>query len=381
MPEIHVTLLPGFDALDAELTAFAARLNFEIAESTDNDFFLTRAWFENLAEFGLESAGDQSASVQLLFAADSVSGYAACLPLLAHKKLSSLSNYYTGEYGLMRWQPKDEKAKKAISPAREVQERLTIALGQHLQKLFPTSPILFFLPLASDAPFTGFFESILKKSGYWTDRYFAFANWYLNVEGRTSETCFLSLPSPLRNSIERGKRRLAHTSWRLQIIQSGEPKLEAAIAHFVSVYEQSWKSPEPNPDFIPNLIRIAATNGWLRLGLLELDNQPIASQLWLVQNKKAFIFKLAFVKGYERFSPGSILTWTLMQHVIDTDKVTEVDYLSGDDPYKKDWMSNRRERYGIVAFSRFRLSGIWAACRHFANGLFRKKRHGIKILE
>ena len=40
-----------------------------------------------------------------------------------------------------------------------------------------------------------------------------------------------------------------------------------------------------------------------------------------------------------------------MQHVIDTDHVEEVDYLTGDDAYKQDWMSHRRERIGLVAFN------------------------------
>ena len=39
----------------------------------------------------------------------------------------------------------------------------------------------------------------------------------------------------------------------------------------------------------------------------------------------------------------------MMQHVIEVDRVHEVDYGSGDDPYKKDWMSARRERWGLVA--------------------------------
>ena len=39
----------------------------------------------------------------------------------------------------------------------------------------------------------------------------------------------------------------------------------------------------------------------------------------------------------------------LMEHVIDKDKVAEVDFLIGDDAYKRDWMSDRRERWGIIA--------------------------------
>jgi CelD/BcsL family acetyltransferase involved in cellulose biosynthesis len=97
---------------------------------------------------------------------------------------------------------------------------------------------------------------------------------------------------------------------------------------------------------------------------LWLNDQPLASQVWLVFGAKANIYKLAYVKGQDRLSAGSVLTAALMQHAMDVDKVHEVDYLSGDDTYKADWMALRRERVGLVAFDRKRLSGLWGAGRH-----------------
>ena len=47
------------------------------------------------------------------------------------------------------------------------------------------------------------------------------------------------------------------------------------------------------------------------------------------------------------YSPGSILTQYLMRYAIDTDKVTEIDFLTGNERYKQDWMTVRRERSGI----------------------------------
>jgi len=44
--------------------------------------------------------------------------------------------------------------------------------------------------------------------------------------------------------------------------------------------------------------------------------------------------------------------------------VTEVDYLSGDDGYKKDWMSQRRERWGILALNPRTPRGVLAIARH-----------------
>jgi hypothetical protein len=52
-----------------------------------------------------------------------------------------------------------------------------------------------------------------------------------------------------------------------------------------------------------------------------------------------------------------------MQHVIEVDKVKEVDYLIGDDPHKQFWMSHRRERWGIVAYNPRTLMGALGLIR------------------
>jgi hypothetical protein len=36
-----------------------------------------------------------------------------------------------------------------------------------------------------------------------------------------------------------------------------------------------------------------------------------------------------------------------MEYVIDIDRVEEIDFLTGNDAYKQDWMSERREHWGL----------------------------------
>ena len=182
-------------------------------------------------------------------------------------------------------------------------------------------------------------------------------------------------PSALRNSVERGRRRLDKAgTWRIDIHSQTSDALEGAIAAYEAVYAKSWKTPEPCPAFMPGLIRLAANLGWLRLGVLWLNDEPLAAQLWLVCEGKANIYKLAYVQGFEKLSAGSVLTTALMQHTMDVDGVSEVDYLSGDDAYKADWMALRRERIGLVAFDKFRPSGWLVLARHAAGRLKKRSR-------
>jgi hypothetical protein len=52
--------------------------------------------------------------------------------------------------------------------------------------------------------------------------------------------------------------------------------------------------------------------------------------------------------------------------------VAEVDYLIGDDAYKQDWMSHRRERWGIVAYNPRTLFGLAGALKQMLGGCRRK---------
>jgi CelD/BcsL family acetyltransferase involved in cellulose biosynthesis len=100
------------------------------------------------------------------------------------------------------------------------------------------------------------------------------------------------------------------------------------------------------------------------LGVVRVGVTPVAAQIWFMREGKALIFKLAYDEEFKRLSAGSVLTVELMRHVVDVDGADEVDYLTGDDAYKADWMTHRRERVGLVAFGVARPVGFAAAVKH-----------------
>jgi CelD/BcsL family acetyltransferase involved in cellulose biosynthesis len=140
--------------------------------------------------------------------------------------------------------------------------------------------------------------------------------------------------------------------------------LERGIAAYNQIYAASWKVLEPYAEFIPGLIRTCAEQGTLRLGLAYVDGEPAAAQIWIVHAGIASIYKMAYDQKFRDLSVGTYLTTRLMEFAIDVDKVTEIDYLTGDDRYKKDWMSHRRERWGILALNPRTPRGILAIARH-----------------
>jgi CelD/BcsL family acetyltransferase involved in cellulose biosynthesis len=97
--------------------------------------------------------------------------------------------------------------------------------------------------------------------------------------------------------------------------------------------------------------KLAARNKLL-LGMLYFQERPVAAQLWILHADIASILKLAYDDTFREYSFGTILTYRLIMFAIDEMKVKSIDYLTGDDAYKKDWMSLRRERRGNMAFNR-----------------------------
>jgi hypothetical protein len=59
------------------------------------------------------------------------------------------------------------------------------------------------------------------------------------------------------------------------------------------------------------------------------------------------IFRLAYDEVWKQYSAGSTLASYLMEHVIDVDKVEEIDFTTGNDACKLNWMIARRERWKL----------------------------------
>lgn len=271
----------------------------------------------------------------------------AVLPLRAAReragwKLDSLSNFYTTLY-----EPVLEPGIKSAD---------LVAMLSAIERDFPRFSSLTLAPMDPAVDTYQTLLGALRMKGWLPYEYFAFANWFQPVVG--DWTAYLASRSgTLRSTIKRMSKKFAADGGRLEIVT--DPKdVAGAIAAYDEVYAASWKRPEEFPDFMPGLLQICAEKGFLRLGMAWLDGRPIAAQMWIVAHGRAEIYKVAYHEDFKAYAPGTLVTALLMQHALEVDKVGEVDYLIGDDPYKKTWMGHRRERWGIVAYNPKSLPGL-----------------------
>lgn len=209
----------------------------------------------------------------------------------------------------------------------------------------------------------------MRLTGIIPFQFFCFGNWYQPANSNWP-SYYKERDGVLRSTIERMTKKLIAQGGELELITGGA-RLEKAISAFQHVYASSWKKAEPFPQYVPGLIRVCAERGWLRLGVSWLNGQPIAAQIWIVAGKKANIFKLAYDKEYRSYAPGTLLTSMLMKHSIENDMVKEIDFLVGDDSYKKSWVSDRRERWGIIAYDHHTPFGAIGLCRQILGNLFK----------
>jgi hypothetical protein len=213
-----------------------------------------------------------------------------------------------------------------------------------------------------------------RDARWWVQRYFCFGNWYLPLEGMGFNRYMSARPARLRNTLRRKGGRFRGAGGTLEVV-SDRDGLRRCADEFQQVYARSWKRAEPFPGFIPGLVEALGERGWVRIGVARLAGAPAAAQIWILANGVAHIYKLAHDSGLGAYSPGSLLTARMMEQVIEDDRVEAVDFLMGDEAYKRDWMTHRRERLGILAFNPRRARGLAAAVRHIGGrGLARTLR-------
>lgn len=255
------------------------------------------------------------------------------------------------------------------------------ALNDALVKAIAAEPqrwdTLSLAPVDLANPAVAALRAALRRHGFAVQVHRTFVNRYLPLAGQDHAQYLAGLPSTLRNTVQRKTRQLEKTGRARIDILTRSDQVDEAIAAWSAVYGASWKQPEPHPLFMPGLIRLCAQQGWLRLGVVYLDDQPIAAQVWIVAHGVASIYKLAYDEQYSRWSAGTVLTARLMQHVIEVDRVREVDYLTGDDAYKRDWMPLSRQRHGLLAFNLRTWRGRLGAFRHLGAAWVRQKFAGL----
>jgi len=290
--------------------------------------FLSREWFESLTPHITNQ--DQELLLACVINNDEV---LAVLPLLTNtnREWSSFCHPYSSLFSLLL----DDKH----------QTEILDCLCKGLKTL--DFEYLTLAPIDDDDDKLKQLQNAMKKAELNCYRNHKSYNWFYSTQGQSFAEYMSERPSKVRNTVLRKQRKLSREhDYKIELFI--DENIEQALNRYHSLYKLSWKANEQNEALVKNVVKHFAKRGWPRLAILTIDDKPIAAQLWFVVEGKASIFRLVYDQSWKDYSPGSILMTYLLEYVIDTDKVTEIDFLSGNDKYKQDWMSQRRERSALV---------------------------------
>ena len=208
-------------------------------------------------------------------------------------------------------------------------------------------------PLAAAFRAAGWRVRLTEKTG----------NWRVGTEGEDFAAYWAKRPGQLRST---AKRKAKAAGLEIEIFDRFD---SGAWAAYEEVYRASWKPEEGSFAFLRALAEQEGEAGTLRLGVARKDERPVAVQLWLIEHKEATIHKLAYREDAKELSPGTILGEAMFRRAIDEDGVKIIDYGTGDDAYKRDWMAERRPLWRLQAFNPGTLRGLAGSARALAGRL------------
>ncbi len=195
-------------------------------------------------------------------------------------------------------------------------------------------------------------EASFRKSGWLVFRDQCDENHVLNVSGRQFAEYWAERPGKMRTTLKRKAKKVA-----VEILTHFDPQV---WAEYQAIYAQSWKPEEDRSDILEHFARAEGAAGRIRLGIARADGKPVAAQFWTVENGTAYIHKLAHIEAAKPLSAGTTLSAALFKHVIDIDRVDLIDFGTGNDPYKRDWMELNRPRYRLTCLD-WRQPQAWPA--------------------
>ena len=301
------------------------------------------AWFALIAEDDAE----------VLVAEASDGRGTVALPLVRRAgRLESLTNWFS-----FVWRP--------LGARGEIAAPLLRAVAHDLRR---TAHTMVLAPLPDEDETCSQLESAFRRSGWYVLREQCDENHVLPVAGRSFADYWAGRPGKMRTTLKRKAKKVD-----VAILSEFD---EDAWAAYEAIYADSWKPAEERSDILAAFARAEGAAGRLRLGIARADGVPVAAQFWTVENGSAYIHKLAHVEAAKPLSAGTTLSAALFEHVIDTDRVALVDFGTGSDAYKRDWMEANRPRYRLICLDWRQLRTWPALAKALARRLARLRHDG-----
>jgi Acetyltransferase (GNAT) domain len=283
---------------------------------------------------------------------------ALCWLMLARQggRAEALANWYSMAF----------RAVFAGDPSAPAKHLMLTAMARRLARMRPSLSRITLSPVPRADGSAALIARAFQKSGWFVEVSQSSTSWTANVSGLSFNDYWAARPGQLRSTL---KRKVGKAAFETRIFDRFDAE---AWADYEAVYADSWKPEEGAPAFLRAMAEAEGAAGCLRIGICRIDGVAVAAQFWTVENGVAYIHKLAHRTSAHDLSPGTILSAALFRHVIDVDHVSIIDFGTGDDPYKADWMDESAPLDRVTAYNLRTADGLAGAAKAKLSGLVRR---------
>jgi len=356
---------PYRSASDLRVTAFSGGYpalppgcDRVFADPLTGNLLRSRLWLQNTEANGLRP-GDRIR----LFGVQKAGGDpgAALVPAVYSRLYAS----HPGARVLHFTLPEDQDFSPLMADESLAEHAVVDTVFEALQEGASTYDVIRVSPLAAGSPLAADLAAVLRRTGHLVQAYRHPAARFAEINGLSFQEYMAQRPRALRESLDRNRRLM---------LEGGRGRFHFPCTR--NMFEFSWKDiqrvveaapieGEPEPaGYLSSMMALAADFGGLRVGLLYLDEQPLAMQFWLVSAGNAYCLRIWGAQGPQPFPVDDLLTQMVLVCLVDGDRVAELNFGAVDEEFARNWAPGKRERIGLAAFTRRTWRGLRGAARH-----------------
>ena len=306
--------------------------------------FLCFDWFKVWLEHFLK---DNKLFILVVYDGNRVAGIAPFIirhekfrRIIPTKKIELIGNFDSHIRNFILGNPSDGERSEILS-----------ALFDYLRDQHKNWDVIELESMPEEDPTYNTLKSIIAEHAFKNKEFTCFGDWYLDGINYSGDEYIKRRSKNTRSGVGKKRRRIERLGHLEFQVGTEKEKLDYYLSLYQEVRGKSWKHPELNRAFLNDARHMAAEKQCLKFGFLFFNNSPIATLFTIISNGTAYLMEVVYDKQYEEFSPGEIIYAEFIKYLIDVDRITEIDQLRGDEPYKKSWTPQRRERKGIQVFN------------------------------
>lgn len=179
----------------------------------------------------------------------------------------------------------------------------------------------------------------------------------------------------LGKSLRYDVRKLDKTMFkegRATIEVCGAADVDRGLGILFDLHKARWKERHLPGAFLGKTVSfhrewapLAAKNGWLNLGILHVDKQPIGAIYAMSSATSVFYYQAGFDPAHGSVSPGTLLVASTIRRAIDEGR-RHFDFMRGDEGYKRRWKPQHElKNVRLVSPVRSPLGAIGAGWNRF----------------